>query len=357
MPPKPSCMMAQPVDPSYAWLEDEADGGGEAEDDGYDDDEPGYDEEEVGDDEQEEQADQEEVIAMTNQWMQEQQEHGTCWDLLRGAPTKIQQPALHPPLRPQQPAVPTPLRAQQAASSSSSSSSAVKQEEEEEDPQAWVLDGTWVTEDDSFSNWDKASDRLKAKCEQVSQSRVGESSVQQQMEPIAAAADVKHTAPPWASNKHMNSHLKNNEIKDGSRGSYGFDDNGNQVFLATGHGAFAVGLGRDRPRHRGKGSKAKQRSKTNQDKGKGKAKGKGKSKGKGGSKGDHHFVAAQGQVTQALDTMATMAQSTQQLVTMLAKTEPKTEPETELKSEHAGYDDDEDVHDGWSRSSQWQRRW
>jgi hypothetical protein len=336
MPPKLS-YMALPVDPSFACIDDEAEEGGETEDDEEEDAAEVTDD----DEEQEEEADQEAVIELSNQWMQQQQKQ------------------------------------QQAASSSSSSSSAdihVKHEEggaDTADPHAWILDGTWVTEgDDNWSNWDRASDSIKVKAEQVSQSRVGEGSgqIQQQANqfsaaetaPIAAAAVVQHTAPPWAYNKsaNPNSHLRNNQIKDGSRGSYGFDDNGNQIFLATGHGAFAAGLGRDRPRHRGKGSKAKQRAKTNQDKGKGKAKGKGKSKDKGGSKGDHHFVAAQGQVTQALDTMATMAQSTQQLVTMLAKDDQvkREDMKTEPKSE-PGYDDYDDADDGWSRSSKWQRRW
>ena len=121
--------------------------------------------------------------------------------------------------------------------------------------------------------------------------------------------------PEWASKGHA----KNNELRDGKRGSYGHNAKGKPVFQAKpefGGKQYAPGRGRKRGRHRGRESVKKQRKKQ-EEKHKGKGKGKAKGcKGKGKSKGKWHDGSNNG-LGAAVSTMSVMANSTNKLIDLM----------------------------------------
>ena len=198
------------------------------------------------------------------------------------------------------------------------------------DPNSWVVEEQLEpgsSEDDVWSNWSGWTqqdwDNWRAnKTKYV---------VKQEHDTNTAvhAHNVnRDTYAPWG----IKAHDKNNELRDGKRGWYTTDDQGNAIFQANdeyGGGAWDAGAGRARGRTRGQGSQAKQTQKYTR-----KCKGTGKSKGKGTDKywnssarrADDRTDLAMSQMSEAIKTMSTMALSTEKLVGMVASSSVKDEP-------------------------------
>ncbi len=198
------------------------------------------------------------------------------------------------------------------------------------DPNSWVVEEQLEpgsSEDDVWSNWSGWTqqdwDNWRANKTKYAVKQEHDTKT------VVHAHKVnRDTYAPWG----IKSHDKNNELRDGKRGWYTTDDQGNAIFQANdeyGGGAWDAGAGRARGRNRGQGSQAKQKQKhTRQFKGTGKGEGKGTDKywNSAARRADDRTDLAMSQMSEAIKTMSTMALSTEKLVGMVASSSVKDEP-------------------------------